>query len=158
LSQLTLVETRHQPLPLFRSPTPLAVENEIALHLYYIVLEALANASKQSGGANMDIILQPSGDRWLLTIQGDGIGFSLPARSHEGMGLRILQYRARVIGAALNLHSQLGSGTKGTCLFCRFRANCRAAVVLVPAGKNQAGWKALRYEKTFTRKEPHPYR
>jgi signal transduction histidine kinase len=54
------------------------VENEIALHLYYIVLEALANAAKHSGGSNVDITLQPSGDRWLLTIQDDGIGFSLP--------------------------------------------------------------------------------
>jgi hypothetical protein len=33
------------------------------------------------------------------------------------MGLRILHYRARVIGATLNLHSQPGSGTTVTCLF-----------------------------------------
>jgi len=93
------------------------VENEIALHLYYIVLEALANAAKHSGGSNVDITLQPSGDRWLLTIQDDGNGFSLPARDQEGMGLRILHYRARVIGATLNLQSQPGSGTTVTCLF-----------------------------------------
>ncbi len=96
---------------------PLTVENEIALHLYYIVLEALANASKHSQGANVDISLQPSGDRWLLTIQDDGVGFSLTARNHEGMGLRILHYRARVIGATLNLQSQPGSGTRVSCLF-----------------------------------------
>jgi signal transduction histidine kinase len=96
---------------------PVAVENEIALHLYYIVLEALANAAKHSGGSNVEITLQPSGDRWLLTIQDDGVGFSLPARDQEGMGLRILHYRARVIGATLNLQSQPGSGTVVTCLF-----------------------------------------
>jgi PAS domain S-box-containing protein len=96
---------------------PVTVENEIALHLYYIVLEALANAAKHSGGSNVDITLQPSGDRWLLSIQDDGIGFSLPARNQEGMGLRILHYRARVIGATLNLQSQPGSGTTVSCLF-----------------------------------------
>jgi PAS domain S-box-containing protein len=96
---------------------PLTVENEIALHLYYIVLEALGNAAKHSEGANVDITLQPSGDRWLLTIHDDGVGFLLPARNEEGMGLRILHYRARVIGATLNLHSQPGSGTTVTCLF-----------------------------------------
>ncbi len=96
---------------------PVTVENEIALHLYYIVLEALANAAKHSGGSNVDITLQPSGDRWLLTIQDDGAGFSLPARNQEGMGLRILHYRARVIGATLNLQSQPGSGTTVSCLF-----------------------------------------
>ena len=96
---------------------PVIVENEIALHLYYIVLEAVANAAKHSGGSNVDISLQPSGDRWSLTIQDDGIGFSLPARNQEGMGLRILHYRARVIGATLNLQSQPGAGTTVTCLF-----------------------------------------
>jgi PAS domain S-box-containing protein len=96
---------------------PIAVENEIALHLYYIVLEALANTAKHSGGSNVFITLQPSGDRWLLTVQDDGIGFSLPSRNQEGMGLRILHYRARVIGATLNLHSKPGSGTTVTCLF-----------------------------------------
>jgi signal transduction histidine kinase len=93
------------------------VENEIALHLYYIVLEALANAAKHSGGSNVQITLQPSGDRWLLTIADDGIGFSLPARNQDGMGLRILHYRARVIGATLNLQSHPGAGTMVTCLF-----------------------------------------
>jgi PAS domain S-box-containing protein len=105
---------------------PVTVENEIALHLYYIVLEALGNAAKHSGGSNVDITLQPSGDRWLLTIQDDGIGFSLPARDQEGMGLRILHYRARVIGATLNLQSQPGSGTTVTCLFLPVSRELRA--------------------------------
>jgi signal transduction histidine kinase len=96
---------------------PLAVENEIALHLYYIVLEAVANASKHSGADRVDISLQPAGDRWLLSIRDDGAGFSLPARNQDGMGLRILRYRARVIGATLNLQTQPGSGTTVTCLF-----------------------------------------
>jgi PAS domain S-box-containing protein len=95
----------------------LTVENEIALHLYYIVLEAVANAAKHSGAACVDITLQPAGDRWLLSIRDDGAGFSLPVRNQDGMGLRILRYRARVIGATLNLQSQPGSGTTVTCLF-----------------------------------------
>jgi PAS domain S-box-containing protein len=96
---------------------PLTVENEIALHLYYIVLEAVANAAKHSGAACVDITLQPAGDRWLLSIRDDGSGFSLPVRNQDGMGLRILHYRARVIGATLNLQTQPGSGTTVTCLF-----------------------------------------
>jgi PAS domain S-box-containing protein len=96
---------------------PLTVENEIALHLYYIVLEAVANAAKHSGASCVDITLQPAGDRWLLSIRDDGSGFSLPVPNQDGMGLRILHYRARVIGATLNLQSHPGSGTTVTCLF-----------------------------------------
>ena len=96
---------------------PLAVENEIALHLYYIVLEAVANAAKHSGGASVDISLQPAGDRWLLSVRDTGCGFSQPVTNQDGMGLRILRYRARVIGATLTLQSQPGSGTTVSCLF-----------------------------------------
>ncbi len=95
----------------------MTVENEIALHLYYIVLEAVANAAKHSGASRVDISLQPAGDRWLLSIRDDGSGFSLPDPNQDGMGLRILHYRARVIGATLTLQSQPGSGTTVTCLF-----------------------------------------
>jgi PAS domain S-box-containing protein len=96
---------------------PLTVENEIALHVYYIVLEAVANAAKHSGASSVEISLQPAGDRWLLGVRDNGCGFSLPVANQDGMGLRILRYRARVIGATLNLQSQPGSGTTVTCLF-----------------------------------------
>ena len=43
---------------------------KLRLHFYYIVLEALANAAKHSSGSNVDITLQPSGDRWLLDHPG----------------------------------------------------------------------------------------
>ncbi|HWD18571.1 MAG TPA: PAS domain S-box protein [Verrucomicrobiae bacterium] len=96
---------------------PVEVENEIALHVYYIALEAVANTVKHSKAQNVLIGLQPSGDRWLLTVQDDGAGFAVPAHNHDGMGLRILHYRARVIGATLSLQSQPGSGTTVSCLF-----------------------------------------
>jgi signal transduction histidine kinase len=99
------------------SGEPVEVENEIALHLYYIVLEALANAAKHSGADDVAITLQPAGDRWVLTVRDNGSGFALPATHHDGMGLRILNYRARVIGATLSLQSQPGSGTSVSCLF-----------------------------------------
>lgn len=102
----------------FISDEPLLeVENEIALHLYYIVLEALANAAKHSGAANVEITLQPAHERWMLSVRDDGAGFSIPARNQEGMGLRILNYRARVIGATMSLQSEPGCGTVVSCLF-----------------------------------------
>ena len=95
----------------------LTVENEVALHLHYIALEAVANAAKHSRTASVDIALQPAGERWLLTIRDYGCGFVPPGPNHDGMGLRILRYRAKVIGATLHLQSQPGSGTTVTCQF-----------------------------------------
>ncbi len=96
---------------------PATVENEIALHLYYIVLEAVANASKHGHANHVVISIEPKGDRFLLSVKDDGVGFVLSSKTHSGMGLRILHYRARVIGATLNLQTRPGSGTTVTCLF-----------------------------------------
>ena len=96
---------------------PALVEKGIALHLYYIVLEAVANASKHGSAENVTILLEPEGKSYRLTVSDDGLGFSPPVGAHVGMGIRIMQYRARVIGATLNLQSQPGSGTSVTCLF-----------------------------------------
>jgi len=57
---------------------PTVVENEIALHLYYIVLEAVANASKHGHAGQVVISLEPRGDRYLLSVRDDGIGSLCP--------------------------------------------------------------------------------
>lgn len=96
---------------------PAVVDNGVALHLYYIVLEAVANASKHGAASHVVISLEPAGDRYLLSVRDDGTGFALPVSGQTGMGLRIMQYRARVIGATLNLQSRPGFGTSVSCLF-----------------------------------------
>jgi signal transduction histidine kinase len=96
---------------------PASVDNGIGAHLYYIVLEAVGNAIKQGKAKNITITLEPSGDRYLLRVKDDGIGFSQNDAKLTGMGIRIMQYRARVIGASLTLRSQPDSGTDVACLF-----------------------------------------
>ena len=102
----------------FSSTTPPdAVDNGIALHLYYIVLEAVANAAKHGKARNVNISLEAVTDHYVLSVKDDGVGFLQPNRAHTGMGLRIMHYRARVIGATLSLQSASGSGTDVTCVF-----------------------------------------
>ena len=96
---------------------PETVDNGIALHLYYIAQEAVANAAKHGRANNVRLTLEPLKDRYALTIQDDGAGFSLAGAPHTGMGLRIMHYRARVIGATLEVNSRPGGGTTVRCLF-----------------------------------------
>jgi len=99
-----------------QGPEPV-VENSAALHLYYIAQEALLNAAKHGKAQNVTVELHPSGERWALIIRDDGVGFSTNFVSRSGMGIRIMHYRARVIGATLDLKSDGASGTQVTCLF-----------------------------------------
>ena len=48
-------------------------------------------------------------------------GFELSGRNSTGMGIRIMRYRARVIGATLDLKSRPGQGTQITCCFMPLR-------------------------------------
>jgi signal transduction histidine kinase len=96
---------------------PLGIENGTALHLYYIAQEAVLNAAKHSRATLVLISLAGTNGRFELTVQDDGAGFDLPGTDSSGMGIRIMRYRARVIGATLDLKSKVTQGTTVTCAF-----------------------------------------
>jgi PAS domain S-box-containing protein len=93
------------------------VENGVALHLYYIAQEAVLNAAKHGRADNISISLTRANDRFILAIRDDGSGFELSDHGFKGMGIRIMRYRARVLGATLDLKSQPGQGTQISCVF-----------------------------------------
>ena len=97
-------------------PLPKA-ENDVALHLYYIAQEAVLNAAKHGRAGNISISLTRANDRFILAIRDDGSGFELSDHGFKGMGIRIMRYRARVIGATLDLTSEPGQGTQISCAF-----------------------------------------
>jgi len=97
--------------------TPVKVDSEVELHLYYIVQEALLNAVNHGKATGVIVTLTAEGDRMKLTVQDNGAGFELSNKSRTGMGIRIMRHRAKVIGATLELQSQVGQGTQIICVF-----------------------------------------
>jgi PAS domain S-box-containing protein len=97
-------------------PAP-ALENGVAAHLYYIAQEAVLNAVKHGKAAHVTLSLKHAGSHYELSIQDNGIGFETGNGHSKGMGVRIMQYRARTIGATLDLKSAPGDGTRITCIF-----------------------------------------
>jgi PAS domain S-box-containing protein len=96
---------------------PAAVDNEAALHLYYIAQEAVLNAFKHGRARRVMLSLQPEGPRFRLSVRDNGVGFQPGSTSVTGMGMRIMHYRAKVIGATLEVRSDLAAGTQVTCVF-----------------------------------------
>ena len=94
----------------------LILENAASLHLYYIVQEAVLNAVKHGKATSVIISLARDHDRFMLTISDNGGGFQSPGSS-TGMGIRIMRYRASVIGTTLDLKSAPNQGTHITCVF-----------------------------------------
>ncbi len=107
-----LAESVHQeygPRTCFNSPEPIAVEDvSVAGHLYRIAQEALNNALKHSQGRSISIDLHQEDDHLELSVADDGVGIPLEGSARPGMGLRVMDYRARLIGATLEVVPRAG--------------------------------------------------
>ena len=94
----------------------LQLDPQAALALYRIVQEAVHNATTHGGARRIEISLAVDGSQLRLSIQDDGAGFDVQATPSDGMGLRVMQYRARSIGAKLRIRSQPAQGAEILCL------------------------------------------
>lgn len=84
-------------------------------HLYRIAQEAITNAIKHGKAKHIKIGLEKADGVITLTIADDGIGLDENSRAGQGMGLRIMAYRANMIGATFNIERLPESGTRVTC-------------------------------------------
>ena len=100
----------------FECPQPVLLENRTsATHLYRIAQEAIGNAVKHGQAKKIVLSLKNVDQELVLTVKDDGVGFSQDGRGNEGMGLRIMEYRADMIGAMLRIDSVKGGGTTVAC-------------------------------------------
>ncbi len=101
----------------FHLPKPpvLLENNTLATHLYRIAQEAVANAVKHGQPARIDIRLAETPERIVLEITDDGRGIPLQAPDRKGLGLRIMSYRAGMIGGSLAVQNELEGGTRVVC-------------------------------------------
>jgi len=98
------------------SPRPLA-DRIAAGHLFRIAQEAVNNAVKHSGAADVILRWEDTGDAFRLEISDNGNG--IPEEKTRGMGLGIMNYRAGTIGATLTVESNSKKGTSVVCLLPR---------------------------------------
>lgn len=88
----------------------------VALHLYRIAQEAVHNAIQHGKAQHVTICLNSQTDAFILTVDDDGRGFVTASRSDHGMGLRIMRYRAGMIGATLDIQPLDPRGTRVVCV------------------------------------------
>ena len=74
-------------------------DNNVATNLYYIVQESINNAIKHGKAKNIRIQVKSADNRLNLMVEDDGSGAQNEEVIGKGMGLRIMQYRADLIGA-----------------------------------------------------------
>lgn len=101
-------------------PPALEMDNTTATHLYRIAQEAVTNAVKHGLAKEINIELSVSSHHTLLSVKDNGKGQGRRSvrlnTKHRGMGLRIMSYRADMIGGTLEIH-RIKSGV-GTAVVC----------------------------------------
>jgi PAS domain S-box-containing protein len=103
---------------LFQCLTPVLIHDDaVATHLYYIAREAVNNAIKHGHARQILIRLAANDHEGVLSIQDDGCGIAKIASGNKGMGLHLMNYRARMVGGALEVQRADSGGTVVTCLF-----------------------------------------
>ncbi len=106
-------------------------DNAVAVHLYRIAQEAATNAIKHGHAKNILLSLTGNGSRVILKIKDDGIGFSQAPRG-KGMGLRVMQHRAQMIGATIRVRQPKEGGITVTCSIPRDHAANKQPEALPP--------------------------
>lgn len=92
------------------------LRGEGAVQLFRIAQEALQNALKHAQAKKIVIRLDRHDEAWLLRIEDDGIGLPGDSQMTGGMGLRIMQYRARIIHGRLTVRNNEHGGVLVSCL------------------------------------------
>ncbi len=82
-----------------------------ASHLYRIAQEALTNAARHGHAKRVDIFLSVTREDFLLRITDDGLGIGCVSQPGTGMGLKIMRYRAGMIGARFEIGPNAPRGT-----------------------------------------------
>jgi len=89
----------------------------VATHLYYITQEAVSNTLRHSNAHSIRISLRMDGSHGELAVEDDGQWREKGTGENEGMGVRIMQYRARVIDGHLQVEHGEGQCTRVLCTF-----------------------------------------
>jgi signal transduction histidine kinase len=105
---------------------PPQLDRQSALHIFRIVQEAISNSVKHGKAKTVHVSLITDDRTLTVKIIDDGKGISAKTKANPGLGLRIMNYRARMVGATLSVDRAGTSG--GTMVICRCRAPAEAPI------------------------------
>ncbi|MGA3267436.1 MAG: PAS domain S-box protein [Verrucomicrobiota bacterium] len=89
--------------------------HSVATHLFRLAQEAVFNAIKHGKAREICIQLKTDPDRIYLAITDNGRGFPARMPKNKGMGLRIMRFRAGMIGGTLTLERSAAGGASVIC-------------------------------------------
>jgi len=90
-------------------------DSAVGTHLYRITQEAISNAIKHGNATELDVVLENSDALTQITVRNNGKPFVEPPDTNPGLGLRIMRFRAKMIGAKLQIRNSTDQQTTLVC-------------------------------------------
>ena len=102
----------------FHCKKPFNLPNRIpAMHLYRIAQEAVNNALRHGQANHIEIRIKKFKNNLQLSIKDNGKGFLYPNPREPRNGIKMMHYRAEIIGASISIQSKIRKGTNIICAF-----------------------------------------
>lgn len=98
---------------------PRVSDDDMAIQLYRIAQEAIANAVKHAQPRHILVALKAEGNQLCLEIRDDGDGIPANAEESSGRGLRTMKSRARAMHGLLEVRPMADGGTLVACVLLR---------------------------------------
>lgn len=93
-------------------------DNVLATNIYRLVQEAVGNAVKHAHAlSTVEVRLVVRQHEGVIEVHDDGKGAFDPSHRFHGMGLKIMRYRAMLMGGELDIRHETGHGTTLHCVF-----------------------------------------
>ena len=93
------------------------VDSETCRSLYPIIHEAITNALRHASPSRVTIRVESDFSRLIVSVENDGK--SIPSNFNDGMGIPLMRYRARSIGASISFAKGTGGNTRLECVIPR---------------------------------------
>lgn len=101
----------------FDCPVPILIDdNNIATHLYRIAQEGISNAVKHGKPQKIELTFNQNAENITFAIKDDGIGMMNDPKNKKGIGLKIMKYRAHMMGATFQIKSNVPHGVWLECV------------------------------------------
>ncbi|MBI9106930.1 MAG: PAS domain S-box protein [Spirochaetales bacterium] len=118
--QHALIDLANYAETVYKKEVEMIIDHEITdintiteTQLYHIAQEAVNNAVKHADGSKIYISLKNVQSELVLSIKDNGKGIS---KNHvEGLGMRIMNYRANLINGSIYIHTEENEGTLVLC-------------------------------------------
>jgi signal transduction histidine kinase len=85
---------------------------DIAVSLYRTVDELLRNVKAHAGTTRVVVGVTQTTEKVIVTVRDNGCGFDTSAARRQGLGLVVVEERARMLGGECRIESEPGRGTR----------------------------------------------